>query len=518
MALRAVGRGRWGALLLAGFLAVLTAYNVIAYNTRSASLRRLEVQSPESVDGRAARGDGGVGEYQSHLHQVKQESDALLGSLGVIEQRLWALLRPATAGRASLPTPRTGYTFWSSDFHISPIADLKDLLEPMGMTIIDKSLSGHCHLKGTCATDLKVLTRDNGIDLGRCPNQLRRDFFEAYKNDPAMQHVDAFICQHACGLCEVFMPFNKSLIVIASTRYEIGRHTPDRWRAWNENLKNIASNPRNIVAANNLYDAEYIKYFTGLRNVPVIPNYCGYTKESYSPQRPEILVGPGRGVHEELLRELQERGRSRGVSVARIRDLYPHFEYSQLVQHPAIVLIPYQVSVMSIFEYYRMGIPLFAPSPALLAKWQIRHRVMNERTWEGVFGRPGARSAIRGAEGTEGLPDPNNEEDEHAIRHWIALADFYQWPHIQTFDSFEELFGKLADADLEVISRGMQAYNQEIRHGLKQQWEGILERIFDRPPAAVTPHEQVMDFDRAMAALYSVQVHGSCLGETQSSV
>jgi hypothetical protein len=76
--------------------------------------------------------------------------------LGVIEQRLWALLRPATAGRASLPTPRTGYTFWSSDFHISPIADLKDLLGPMGMTIIDKSLSGHCHLKGTCATDLKV--------------------------------------------------------------------------------------------------------------------------------------------------------------------------------------------------------------------------------------------------------------------------------------------------------------------------------------------------------------------------
>jgi hypothetical protein len=34
-----------------------------------------------------------------------------------------------------------------------------------------------------------------------------------------MQRVDAFICQHACGLCEVFMPFNKSLIVIASTRW-----------------------------------------------------------------------------------------------------------------------------------------------------------------------------------------------------------------------------------------------------------------------------------------------------------
>lgn len=33
-----------------------------------------------------------------------------------------------------------------------------------------------------------------------------------------------------------------------------------------------------------------------------------------------------------------------------------------------------QVSVMSIFEYYRMGIPMFAPSPALLARWQVQHR------------------------------------------------------------------------------------------------------------------------------------------------
>jgi hypothetical protein len=48
------------------------------------------------------------------------------------------------------------YTFWSSDFHISPIADLKDLFVPMGMKVIDKSLSAHCKLMGTCAKDLKV--------------------------------------------------------------------------------------------------------------------------------------------------------------------------------------------------------------------------------------------------------------------------------------------------------------------------------------------------------------------------
>lgn len=93
--------------------------------------------------------------------------------------------------------------------------------------IIDKSLSGHCHLKNTCAKDLKVrplhrentwntangladdaspprcrgrsvqvLNKGNGIDLGHCPNQLRRDFFEAYKDDPQMKAVrESLHCQ-----------------------------------------------------------------------------------------------------------------------------------------------------------------------------------------------------------------------------------------------------------------------------------------------------------------------------------
>ena len=54
----------------------------------------------------------------------------------------------------------------------------------------------------------------------------------------------------------------------------MGRHDPRRWKAWNANLKAIAAHHRNIVAANNRYDAEYVKYFTGLSHVPVLPNYC----------------------------------------------------------------------------------------------------------------------------------------------------------------------------------------------------------------------------------------------------
>jgi len=120
------------------------------------------------------------------------------------------------------------------------------------------------------------------------------------------------------------------------------------------------------------YDAEYVKYFTGLKDVPVLPNYCAYTKVSYSPTRSQVLIGPGRGIKDQLYRELKAAARgTRFASMARLRDLYPRFEYKDLAAHPAIVLIPYQVSIMSLFEYYRMAIPLFVPSPSLLAQWQV---------------------------------------------------------------------------------------------------------------------------------------------------
>ena len=117
------------------------------------------------------------------------------------------------------PISAAGLTLWSSDFHISPIADVKHNLKDLGVNIIVKSLSGHCHLTNTCERDLRVINKNNGIDLLPCPNALRKEFYDSYRADPVMKTVDAFICTHAASMCELFMPFQKPMIVIASTRY-----------------------------------------------------------------------------------------------------------------------------------------------------------------------------------------------------------------------------------------------------------------------------------------------------------
>lgn len=422
-------------------------------------------------------------------------------------------------------------TLWSSDFHIAPPADLKHLFTATGMGIlgsdvqihmIDKSLSAHCHITHTCAQDLMVLNPENGLTLDPCPNELKLDFFEAYQDDPEMQSVDAFLCNHAAALCEVFMPFTKPMIVLASTRYELGRHYDvERWREWNQNLELIAKQPGSIVAANNAYDAEYIKYFTAIPDVPVIQSYCGYVDAIYTPMRLEILVGPARGVNQLLYEDLESAAFRHGRYVfASIRELYPSYTYEDLAAHPAMVILPYQVSFMSLFEAYRMAIPLFVPAPELLTRWHLSLGVLFERTWATVEGAPQASSMLRKhPRSTSRMKhDPNNEFSFDAILEWVQLADFYQWPHITRFHSFEDLMHKLDEADLPAISRKMQQHNARLVSQLKQQWSDVFVRVAQaRAYAPRLPTTADTTYAALMKRAYGVvPLEDKCIGQARA--
>jgi hypothetical protein len=141
-------------------------------------------------------------------------------------------------------------------FRISPIHDLKYLLTPFGVRFIDKSLSGSCSVTNTCAKDLRILSTMNGIN----PNKaIRKQFYQYYKDDLTMNRVDAFVCFHPAAMCELFMPFNRTIIVIASTRYELGRWLADEWNEWNRNLRIIASDPRYILEGKKKFHSNRVR-------------------------------------------------------------------------------------------------------------------------------------------------------------------------------------------------------------------------------------------------------------------
>ena len=405
---------------------------------------------------------------------------AAIGMLHILLQR--GYVNPLDIDWASVPRRSTTgrpLVLWANDFHISPIHDLKSVLRPLNVTIVDLALSSRCHITNTCQKTLKVINSDNGIKLSD-PNLIPQ-FYDAYKDDAVMKRVDAFVCFHPSAMCELFMPFHKPLLVIASIRYELGRFEPDRWKKWNENLIKISRDPRSLVGANNLYDLEYIRYFTGIKGV-LLPSFCGYTHVSYQPEEryPYILaiVRSGNPAFQNTFLENWDNGLKKlksNLKLKPLRSVYSHYEYTDLIKHPGIVYIPYQVSTMSLFEHYRMNIPLFFPSFELLAKWQLEHMVMSERTWYGaIHGKKANASTIPGV---MDIPDPNNDSDLEAIKYWIKYADFYQWPHITYYESAQDLIIKIQKANLKDISEKMKLFNKKAKDELVVKWNTILNRI-----------------------------------------
>lgn len=429
-------------------------------------------------------------------------------------------------------------TIWSSDFHISPVADLKHLLAPLGVQFIDQSLSSHCYLTNTCQDRLRVIDSLNGLELLPCANDMRHDFYLEYKDDEYFNSADAILCTHACSMCELFMPFGKPLIVIASTRYEIGRYDRPRWLEWNDNLQRIARRPGNVVGANNMYDLEYMKYFTNLgsEEVKLMPSYCGYVSATYAPTRDEVLIAPGRGTDDRIVARVVSIGEKSGHKIAPLREMYPHYEFSDLAAHKAFILLPYQVSFMLFFELYRMAIPMFVPGPKLLSRWHLKRNVLHERTWSGAHGARSYHSAIgRNVDSKSSLMlDPNDDTSFDAIYEWVQLSDFYQFPHVQQFESLDHLIELLGSADLASISSSMMEFNEKQKASIVRVWEGIVDDIRSRTEqntvslssltdisgniidSIMPPHDD--PFNAALQKEYGAMLSpDSCIGEIDPS-
>jgi len=302
-----------------------------------------------------------------------------------------------------------------------------------------------------------------------------------------MQSVDAFLCYDPPAICELYAPFNKSLIIIASNRYYITRQSKERFTTWNANLMHYAADPRNVIAANNRYDVEMIRYFTGLE-AELIPTVAGYTGSTYNPSRQGFLLAKRRVDEEfefmflsQFNKACKSLDRSRPIpQLIRVKQRYPIYKYADLAVHQGIVHLPYQVSTISIFEQYHMNIPLFFPSKELLLKWSIEHWAVRERTlpWLKRDPRP---FSFPPHPSQRHVPSPNDNDDAKAMKYWLQFADYYYLlPHITYFDSAEHLAAVLQSLtadNLKTISLQMKKFNERFREELLQKWTRILQTV-----------------------------------------
>ena len=392
-------------------------------------------------------------------------------------------------------TYATNLTFWNSDTHYGTRIDMSSYLGSLGQNAYEAvgvrqnfhpsvwTMPG-VHLYNQISNVIKNSYPDwHGMN-SRLTESMIQENFEFYKNDPTCASVDAFHCLFPASMCEMWMPFNKTIIINPAHRYSMGRCTREEFDRLNEHLRMLAAmeHPKHIMAASSKYDMEYLRHYSGIRDVLPLysrtETYLGHI--SYKPTRPEIILflckwNPNFFWDNRFVTEIKK------FKIVNVRTLYHNFLFSNFAQHRAAVFLPYAVMSYKITELYRVGIPLFFPSMKYL---QNIRPIGDDRTILAQYycARTGLnlKDSDMVAHPNSIHPySPNLQEnvDKESEYYWLQFSDFFQWPYITYFDDFKDLERQLENAEFGMIHDKMMEENMKRRQESFNNWCKVFNKI-----------------------------------------
>lgn len=278
--------------------------------------------------------------------------------------------------------------FFNIDFHISVIADIQSLLGELGHQVDSLSLSNHTWVLGRERDRVAALDGMSTTSFGQreCDRfyQMERTRLEEY---------DGFIVTHTPCLAGLYERTGKPVICVVSTRYNGFCHSPES-QAWLEDkLRQMHASGQLILLANNAYDAWHVERNVGI-TPPIVPSVCDYTRVKWSGGKTEPFSA----------------GRQ---EIPGLRRLSHGHGWQEVADARCVVTVPYNVSLMSVFERHAMGMPMLMPS----GLWTLLHKESLEDLT--CFGAP----------------------DSRELEAAVTLSDWHieELPGITFFDRLEEI-------------------------------------------------------------------------------
>jgi len=373
--------------------------------------------------------------------------------------------------------------FFNIDCHVSVIEDVSDHLRALGHTVEDHSISGHHWTLGKprASQGSGPPDRQGAIGYGMVNLSSWKSIFNVFPGDdlrapsrawvaerPELRDFDAGIACYPPSFALLYAETGRHVIVDVPIRYELPfTHRPDDWRRMNEHLVEGVAEGRMTVAANSCYDAAYYEYFTGQPALH-ISSTCAYvdrlTSKWQAGGRCLLAFGEPAGGRE---------AQARVPGVAFVRDVFRRpYEMANIAKARGIVWIPYNASIMSFFEHYWLGIPLFVPSKPFLLDLKSRNLALSQLSWHASDSKGSTLPRVGTA-----LPDPHTPEGHAA---WLDLYDVYnaqEFPFVTYFDSWEHLASLVATHDYERTSADMLAFNALRRANNLRKWQHVVDRV-----------------------------------------
>lgn len=236
------------------------------------------------------------------------------------------------------------------------------------------------------------------------------------------------------------------------------------WEWLNSSLYDLSVRGLVCRVANNKYDQKYCELFTQLPWVH-IPSLCGYFDVRWNATVDTFLVDSRFSF-----------ARLKHVSLV-FKKALGYFNWTNVGKYAGIIVIPYNVSLTSVFECYLACIPLFFPSKNFCLE------LYEKFSGDGVLSEL-SRLQVYDVKSGSTLPvgrnDPNDYGNMKAMEHWIYYSDWFdeRWmPHITYFDSFPDLEEKIRSADLKSISNKMRIDNTTRKNEIETLWNQQLNSL-----------------------------------------
>ena len=409
-------------------------------------------------------------------------------------------------------------TFWTSDLHDGSRIDVPSLLRHLGHRVIVAGVKGnrgpypdvlrHFVIPGVAS--LSQAIRDHPLHTNYLMEEEIRENFEYFQYNELIQQTDAFICSFPASFCEIWMPFNKTIIFMPSHRFGLGRCTGNSFQRLIDHVLAMdrSKSPRHIIAAAGKYDAEYINYYTGLKPIVLSTSAFFYAshdigedklKTQFTKQQIEILVGPlqwQKSKLEHIFKNLESSSSKFGGkwNFTTAKDKYGFYKLQNIADHRAVVMFPYSVLSFGMTEINALAVPILMPSIDFL----IDLNITNDRTLtEDVYcGQQLFPTLPRKHPNSLHKYSPESKSTK-ALKYWLNFMDPYQWPHVTIFDSFDDLILKLENMDFDKIHQSMVEANRKREEQLLYQWKWIISQID-------TNRKVPSNYDTALKELWNV--------------
>lgn len=316
--------------------------------------------------------------------------------------------------------------------HISVIQDLKSLYPDIEIT--DWCMSGAARFINRYTDIPKII--NHGTWKKITPGMITK-FQVEY--DEFLSQFDMFILAHPSVFAMVFEKYNKPILMLNTTRYDLPFcYSRDfvTLNLYRECLQRLHRAGKLHIVSNNRADQLYLLKGCNLDSV-IIPSVGLYTNTQYNPTKSQFVLYHGNVPDHPLIAKRPQ-----------------DHKWSDITSYRGLISIPYETSLMSLFEYFTAGMPLFFPSREF---WKANHELCSVSWYWG-----------------DTLPPELALFNDMGI--WIDLSDVYsvlQSPNTYYFDSYEHLFKLLETFEYKDDTSFRQSHVDHI----KQEWRRVFQKI-----------------------------------------